>query len=290
MNTYFDHAKGAFANGDLDWPNQEYRAYAIDMTQAGPEPGAWTVLSVTARAGPPLAWRIQTIGDNGVAVGDLISFYGGTHTYPVYANNTAYPRGVYVRPPVANGKRYKVVSGGTTGSSPPPTWPLIDGRADVSGGVAFMCDGPDGSSRVNGLHRVVNIVTTTTFEVLSPIDTQAAYYTGFGKISNLSKTYLSEFAPSGAISPASGAFTGKVVLPGSVLDATNDPTLDLDGRPASHALVVCRTSLTNGGAALADTAQHLFLYYDTLAALPYAADAGVVQLTLSNSADKLCRF
>lgn len=62
--------------------------------------------------------------------------------YPAWTPNTVLAAGKIVVPSIPNGKRYRVLIGGTT-SGAEPAWPTTDGLIFLDGGVTFQVAGSD---------------------------------------------------------------------------------------------------------------------------------------------------
>lgn len=87
----------------------------------------------------------------------------------------------------------------------------------------------------------------------------------------------------------SDPLTGKQILAGAVLDA-GDTTINTTGEDSSEVLLLGKAAALHADPDLADTAQRLVAYWDTMSGLPIAADAGVVALSVNNGADRLIRL
>lgn len=273
------------------WVSGKHRFVSIDMADAGPVPGAWDIIGVGSVVqkgdGGPFRTTFHTAEAHGLAVGEKVALFGSVPgAFPVWASSEAVSKGFYRVPKTANGKKYLCIKAGTTGNNE-PSWPTVDGEVVGSGSTVFRCEGAASQAPENGNFSVVAVPASVTFEI--DIPTKGAGFASLGFVANLSKTYLSEFAPLAARTATSLPLTGKVVLPGPVLDC-NDSSLDLTVADSSEVILLLKTAALDADPDLADTAQRIIAYYDTMPALPIAANAGIVALPISNTADRLMRL
>jgi hypothetical protein len=286
LNITFDNALELGAEDGLKWLTAKWRAYAVDMDDAGPTPGAWKLSSIFSNGTGIIC---TTVEDHELVVGDKVSLFGTTGIPQTWQATTYYPVGAIVgKGGVSNGKRYRTVVPGTTPEFAPTTWPTVDGTYVFSGTAVFITDGSDTNSPVNGNWTVDTVPSTDEFTI-DPFPGTRGAPDVYGYVANLSKTYLSEFAPAAARTAMSDPLSSKQILAGSVLDCA-DATIDLTGADSSEVLVVARAALLNADPDLPDTQQRLFLYYDTMEGLPIAANAGNVSLGISNTPDRLVKL
>ncbi|MEJ7873180.1 MAG: hypothetical protein WKF67_13060 [Rubrobacteraceae bacterium] len=275
------------------WIPGKFRFYAIDMNDAGPAVGAWAMLSGGLFSTPSAGvyeHEYTTNAAHGLVLGEKIALFGITGSPPSRANSAIVNLHDYRKPTTSNGKKYRCIKTGTTGASE-GTWPTIDGELKIdggAGGVVWMCDGPVGSPYANRNWTISSVPATNKLRVLfnSVMDTAS----GAGAfVASLDKTYLSEFAPPAGRTAMSSPLTGKTVLPGPVLDC-NDSSLDLTVADSSEVILLVKTAALDADVDLADTAQRIIAYFDTMPSLPIVANAGVTALAVSNTADRLMRL
>lgn len=229
--------------------------------------------------------QIGTSVAHGAVVGDKVALTGLTSTPWVRSQNNVVSENFFYKLSTSNGKKYRCVKGGTTANVANPIFSTTDGAFIIDGTAVFMCDGPEAVSPYNGNHTVVDVPSAAFLRVPTAFIT--ATNAGAGKITSLSKTYLSDFAPSGS-RVASDALTGKSILAGGVLDCS-DFTLD-GGSVSREALVLVKTAALHADTDLADTSQRLVAYWDTMPGLPITPNLGVGTFSINNGADRLIRL
>lgn len=285
--TIKEYVEGA---AGLDWLNGKFKVYGVDMANAGPAAGAWMNNSLGFNVDLTFN-KLATNTAHGAVAGDRVALFGVSFLCAAWEASKTYPVGSYVSKPTPNGKRYRMITGtssstsGTSGASQ-PTWPTSDGQTIINGSCVWMCDGSEMNSPLNGNWTISSVPSSAEIaitEIVGPAYKSGATPVAYGYIANLSKTYLSDFAPSGS-RVESAALIGKSVLPGGVLDAS-DYTLD-GGSTMRHALVLAKAAALDADADLADTAQRLVAYWDTMPGLPIAASLGPGLFAFSNSADR----
>jgi len=295
MNAIFPAIKEYMLGASgLNFLNGKFKFYAVNLAAAGPASTSWKIDAVsdfTTEIDGTISVQVDTTVAHGILTGNMVAVRGFLGTVPTWVASTAYKIGSYAKPTTPNGKRYKCVVPGTTGGSQ-PTWPTLDGEYVFNGTVAFMCDGADTISPLNGIWPCISGVAAATDFRLGGIPAPFPSTSGLdpataGHVANLSKTYLSEFAPSGS-RVASGALTGKSILAGGVLDSdffTVNP-----GVTEKQALILAKAAALEADVDLADTAQRLVAYYDTMPGLPLPANVGATNYDPANAIDRLLRL
>lgn len=135
--------------------------------------------------------------------------------------------------------------------------------------------GVGGATGVNGNRPVNTVPTTTTFTV--QLTAAPGAYASGGFIANLSKTFLSEYAPSASRSAVSAVLTTKTAPLGVLKSATISWT-GLTAGPF-EVIVVVKTADADATADSADTAQRLIAHLDSLTGLPIQQNPGNVNYT-----------
>lgn len=282
-NDWFDKALELAAGAGLAWTTAKFKAILVDMDDAGPAAGAWTInsLGFPVIAGDSYALPVVTNAAHGLSVGDRVAISGVTWVPSNWQASSAVSLGAYRKPTSSNGKLYKCVKAGTTGATQ-PTWPttvgeLVSSGATVSAAAIFQCVGTESNDPMNGLWPVIAVPNTTTFtiDLLNPYYGAASRNLTNARIANLSKTYLSEFVSSGGRIVTSAALTGKQILAGGILDCDNVPFTGVTG-DGTEALIVVRAAALDADTDLADTAQRLVLFFGDLPGLPLPASPGDV--------------
>lgn len=295
MNTVFDRWAERAESG-LGFLTGKYRFYAVDMADAGPAAGAWVVApgftSAVLNSTPQrndYEYTFTTGAPHGLAAGEKVALSGFSGLPPVWAAQTAIKIGDYRRPSVYNGKKWLCRDEGSTDSTE-PFWPskTAEGAIRIDGiGVAWEPLGDEATPALNANWTVYSTPSPTSFTIRTFHN--FTYVASGGYVASLGKTYLSEFGPAAARYGPSPVLTGKVRLPGPVFDC-NDSSIDLTGADPTEVLLLVQTAALDADPDLADTAQRLVAYYDTMPSLPFPVNAGVVALPVSNGADRLMRL
>ena len=142
-----------------------------------------------------------------------------------------------------------------------------------------------GATGVNGSFTVATVPTSTTFTITA---TAPGVYTSGGFIANMSKTFLSEFVPSGGRVSTSPTMTGKTNV-GGVLDAADVTFASVTGDP-SEALVIVRAAAADADADLADTAQRLVMFIDNATGLPVTPGGSNITVAWDNGGNRICKL
>jgi len=288
LNTIMPAAIDDVANSLLEWETGQYKIIGINMDMAGPATGAWVIDSwaIDYSDLPLVRYTATTQDDHGLSVGDRIAVIGATGTLITWAASVSRTKGIYAKPSSGNenGKKYRSLRAGTSGGSE-PNWPVGEGQVVADNNVVWQTEGADDEHPINRNWVVEDVPTTDTFSVV--IDGSWSVPAG-GYVANLEKTFLSEFAASGARSPYSPKLTDREILPGLVLDA-EDTTLDLSVTPTIEVLLLLKTAELDADTPLADTAQRIIAYYDTASYLPFAAAAGTASIPFPNDENRILR-
>ena len=290
--TVFDSAVSLASTDGLDWLDGKFKVYLVDMEDAGPSAGAWKISSIStgALSGGYADVTVTTSAAHGLAVGNKIAIFGNVGPPRTWLTNTMYPPDSFVRPTSPNGRRFKNMETGFGSSgSTQPTWTAGSRVYQNDSGATWYNEGTDTNSPVNGI-RTVDVVPSTTTFTLAAFPNAPSTFTSYGYIANLSKTYLSEFVPSGGRVGVSDALTGKTVQANGALDCT-DPYITVPS-PAdpSEVMLLVKTAALDADPDLADTAQRLIAYTDSASPLPLPANPGSVLLSVSNGTDRLMRL
>jgi hypothetical protein len=282
------------ANSLLEWETGQYKIIGINMDMAGPATGAWVIdgdWAIDTSDSPLIRYTATTLDDHGLSVGDRIAVSGagpaGSTPVVIWAAGVSRTKGMYVKPSSGNenGKKYLALRAGTSHGTTEPNWPVGEHQVVADNNVVWQTAGADDEHPINRNWVVEDVPATDSFSVvieatwLQPSD---------GYVANLEKTFLSQFAASGARSPYSGALTGKDILSGFVLDA-DDTTLNLSATPTIEVLLLLKTAELHADTPLADTAQRIIAYYDTASYLPFAAAAGTVAIAFPNDENRILR-
>jgi hypothetical protein len=284
----------AGAETGLGFTTAKHAFYAVDLANAGPTPGAWNITASGGLiSGVSELYQFTTAAPHGLAADEYIMVSGlKSSSVSVWDNNVFWSEVDYCTPTTPNGKKYKCVEDGQSGTnnSDEPTFPTTDGQYIADRQVVWLVDGSDEISPLNGLRQVYEVQSDTQFTILDQTTDTHSVDVSTGYFVPVNRTYLSEIADVDARYGPSDKLTGKVMLDGAIYDATNDPTLDLTGAAETQVVLLVETAALDDDVDLPDTQQKLVAYYDTIPGLPYAADSGVVMLSPSNTANRLLKL
>lgn len=146
-----------------------------------------------------------------------------------------------------------------------------------------------GSTGVNGVFTVATVPNSTSFTIT--LGSAPGAYTSGGFIANLSKQFLSDFAPSGARVSTSAELTNKTRTNGVLYGDSGESAgvirfAAATGDPV-EAVILVQSATVSGAADAADTAQRLIAFYGSLTGLPVTPNGGNIDWTVDTGANKL---